>query len=388
MNSMRVITGMLLLVMITGFACNDAAAWSNGGYSADQDNPDYGTHDWILDRALAIQTRDVGFMETTYHARLLLGTEAPDNPAFIGDIGEHHVYYRSTGEVQDDSSAARASSIYANALAYLRSGAYEEAAYCVGVMSHYISDPGVFGHTMGSATDWGAETHHSDYEDHMQSLTWTLSFPTGMMLGNSSAYDATLGLARSVTFGTGQIMPNVWMDAHYSWSNATFSASAFASLHASVGAVAAAINHLMFEANASEPAPKPLPPSPPTALTAVWEKGLGVILTWSAPQSGGTVMAYLIYRSTDPGWRGLLATVSDDVLTWTDQTATPGSIYYYWVASSDSATLSDLTLPASVTIPGHKSSVLAPIVVAGCSAMIAVVGTLLLRDRRLHRVQK
>jgi hypothetical protein len=27
-------------------------AWSNGGYSADPSNPDYGTHDWIAQHAL------------------------------------------------------------------------------------------------------------------------------------------------------------------------------------------------------------------------------------------------------------------------------------------------------------------------------------------------
>ena len=30
----------------------EVSGWSNGGYSADPANPDYGTHDWIAEHAL------------------------------------------------------------------------------------------------------------------------------------------------------------------------------------------------------------------------------------------------------------------------------------------------------------------------------------------------
>ncbi len=41
----------LPLLLIVGLA-SQATAWSNGGYSADPTNPDYGTHDWLAEHAL------------------------------------------------------------------------------------------------------------------------------------------------------------------------------------------------------------------------------------------------------------------------------------------------------------------------------------------------
>jgi len=82
------------------------------GYSVDPDYPDYGTHDWIADNALAIQTGDVTFLSTTHYSQFLLGSEWPDNPNHIGDTTNHHVYYYSGGAIQDDVGADRASAMY------------------------------------------------------------------------------------------------------------------------------------------------------------------------------------------------------------------------------------------------------------------------------------
>jgi hypothetical protein len=235
----------LLLVVATQ---PSVRAWSNGGYSSDPNNPDYGTHDWIADMALTIQTEDVTFLSTTYHAKFLLGTEAPDNPAYIGDSTNHHVYYYASGALQDDKSAVRASQIYQVALGYLNSGDLENAAYYVGAMTHYIADVGVFGHTMGSATDWGTEAHHSDYENYVDAMTGSLVPPTGISLRDSDAYAATLGLAENTTFGHGVIKSNVWMDTNYNWADQTFVASAMASLNESVAFAASVVNHLLVEA--------------------------------------------------------------------------------------------------------------------------------------------
>ncbi len=238
-----------------------ASAWSNGGYSSDPSNPDYGTHDLIADRALSIATADVTFLKTTYHARFLLGTEAPDNPAYIGDTMNHHVYYHATGQLQDDAAAARARETYSEALSYLRSGDLSDAAFYFGAMTHYVSDVGVFGHTMGSGTDWGAEVHHSDYESTMQSNAPTHQLSSDVHSTPIDAYNATLGLALRVTFGSGLIKANVWMDSHYNWSDTTtFVPSAYASLDAAVGAVASSIDSLMAEYGS----PVPTGPGSPT----------------------------------------------------------------------------------------------------------------------------
>ena len=70
---------LLVALSIIVIALPSAEAWSNGGYSADQDNPDYGTHDWIAIAALAMQTKDVAFLMGTYHTEFLLGTEQTDD---------------------------------------------------------------------------------------------------------------------------------------------------------------------------------------------------------------------------------------------------------------------------------------------------------------------
>jgi len=239
----------MAVVLALGVAnCQPAAAWGNGGYSSDQTHPDYGVHDWIAETALNLQTRKVGFLIDKYHAAYLLGTEAPDNPEFMGDTTQHHVYFRSSGQVQDDSCAKRAAQTYAVALGYLRNESYEEAAYDIGVLTHYVCDVGVFGHTMGNDTDWGPEIHHQDYENGVDTRLHLMNSTFNIEPADIDAFNATLNLSRAVTFGEGMIMPNTWMDAHYDWENSTFYNSALASLDAAVAAVASVINHLFLEA--------------------------------------------------------------------------------------------------------------------------------------------
>jgi hypothetical protein len=227
-----------------------ADAWSNGGYSWDPLDPDYGTHDWIAEAALAIQTRDASFLTGDNLVRFLLGTEAPDNDEYIGDHDEHHVYYYATGAVQDDAAGLRAQDMYDLALLADLEDRPADTAYYLGAMAHYISDVGVFGHTMGAVTVWGYEEHHTDYEEEFESIIDSLERPTDMTLSNMSAYDAALGLAKDITFGTGSIKANTWMDDNYEWSDSVFVASAMASLDAAVYSVAATIEHFLWEVGA------------------------------------------------------------------------------------------------------------------------------------------
>jgi hypothetical protein len=362
-----------------------ARAWSNGGYSADPDNPDYGTHDWIADMALTLQTRDATFLTTTYHSLFLLGTEAPDNPQYIGDSTNHHVYFHASGLIQDDISAARASQIYQIALGYLLEGDKQSAAYDIGALSHYVSDPGVFGHTMGAYTDWGAETHHSDYENVVESMTGSLSPPTGMSLGDSDAYNATLDLAKNITFGEGAIKSNVWMDTNYDWSDATFAASAMSSLHESVAAVAAVINHLLIETVSllpPQPSPTPQVPHPPATLT-VSVQGSQVILTWTPPadNGGASITSYAIYRGTDLGSPTHVITISGDTYVWKDESVERGRTYHYWVVAENSVGPSDMTRTASATVPKDSGSLVLPIVLSAISGIFASGGLLLWRRK-------
>jgi hypothetical protein len=372
-----------LLVLFFAIAVQpETIAWSNGGYSSNPDNPDYGTHDWIADEAIAVQTKDATFLKTTYHVRFLLGTEAPDNPAYIGDSTNHHVYYYSSGDLQDGKSAIRASQMYQIALGYLASHDFGNAAYYIGAMTHYVADVGVFGHTMGSGTDWGAENHHSDYENAIESMTGSLSSPTGLSLGDSDAYAATLDFAYEITFGGGAIMPNLWMDTNYSWANPTFVTSAMASLNSSVAAVAAVVNHLLVEAGSPSTPPNPQEPQPPVSLSAT-VIGANIGLSWSPPTNDGgrAVIGYKIFRGTDPDNPSLVTTVADYARSWTDESVEKGKTYYYWVAAENSVGSSGMSTVASATVPGEHNSLLLPVSISSALFAFAAGGVMLWRRR-------
>ena len=375
-------TMVLLALFLTIEVQPQTVAWSNGGYSSDSNNPDYGTHDWIADRAIAIQTEDATFLRTTCHSRFLLGTEAPDNIAYIGDSTNHHVYYYSSGDLQDGKSAIRASQMYQIALGYLASQDLGNASYYIGAMTHYVADVGVFGHTMGSWTDWGTENHHSDYEDVIESMTSSLSSPTGVSLADSDAYAATLDLADKITFGEGAIMPNIWMDTNYNWANSTFVASAMASLNSSVAAVAAVVNHLLVEADSGSTSPDPQAPQPPESLRAT-VTGPYIGLSWSPPTNDGgrAVTGYRIFRGTDPDNPSLAATVADYARSWTDESVEKGKTYFYWVVAENSVGSSGMSTVASATVPGEHSSLLLPVSISSALFAFAAGGAMLWRRR-------
>lgn len=378
---------MLSLALLTVFiAAPVAEGWGNGGYSSDPQAPDYGTHDWIADAALAMQTREVSFLTSTYHDEFLLGTEGPDNPAYIGDTANHHVYYYSSGALQDDSCAVRAAQMYQVALDYLLAGNLEDAAYSIGALAHYVSDVGVFGHTMGAGTDWGAETHHSDYEQAMDSLIQSLPHPVGLPLENQEAYDATLELAREVTFGSGSIKPNTWMDGHYDWSDEAFRASAMASLSASVVAVAAVMNHLLTEAAASAPPPQaPAVPGAPLALHAVAMSDGRVRVTWARPleDGGSPITGYLVFKGNDPLGPEPVAEVGPGVFAWLDERTEEGRTYYYWVAANNSVGTGPMAGPVSITAVRNNSpsAILWALALSALSAAIGATAAAAWRRR-------
>ena len=236
---------MLIACFFAGSA--RVSGWSNGGYSADPTNPDYGTHDWISEHALDWLPLGEKQFLLDNKAIYLYGTELPDNGQAadgIGDTTKHHVYYFANGTLQDDAAADRAAEEYAKAVAAYNAGNFSGAAKQLGIVTHYVVDVTVFGHVMGAATDWGAETHHSDYEDYVLTRTnsYVDDFDSYLVFDGSlstlSAYDAALMLANDTTFGGAENLTCVWMDQNYDWSNATFRNRSGESLNLAVNAVA------------------------------------------------------------------------------------------------------------------------------------------------------
>lgn len=241
---------MLALLSTVFAACtSEVLGWSNGGYSADPANPDYGTHDWIAEHALDwLPPAEKQFLLGN-KAIYLYGTELPDNgqaPDGVGDTAKHHVYYFVNGSVQDAASAVRAQEEYVNAVSAFNAGNFTEAARRLGMVTHYIADMAVFGHVMAEGTDWGAESesNHSSYESYVQTRTNSYADDFNSFLvfdGNLSvlsAYDAALALAYDTTFDVDGDLTCVWMDTYYNWSDATFRNRTGESLNLAVNLIA------------------------------------------------------------------------------------------------------------------------------------------------------
>jgi hypothetical protein len=236
-----------LVAILTNLKMPSAFCWSNGGYSADPFNPDYGTHDWIVQHALDwLPTAEKQYILDNL-AAFLYGTELPDRPSSSGGIGDttnHHIYFHSDGTLQDDASAVRAQEEYENAVEFANGGDLASAVKRLGAVVHYICDVAVFGHVMGSSTDWGSETHHSDYENHVnaETGTYTSEFDVYLVfdgaLSIESTYHAAIQLANDTTFDPNGDLTALWMDQNCDWTNAAFKDRAGESLSLAANAVA------------------------------------------------------------------------------------------------------------------------------------------------------
>lgn len=288
---------MVLLISSAFLPCG--WAWSNGGYSADPPNPDYGTHDWIAQHALDwLPAEEKQYILNNLPA-YLYGTELPDNggaPDGIGDTTLHHIYYSSAGAITDDAAAVRASTEYQDTLNFLKSRDLLAGAKNAGVMSHYIADMAVFGHVMGSSTNWGAETHHSDYETYVNDRTsiYNAEFNTYLsfdgILNTISAYDAAKNLAYDTTFDIDGDLTCVWMDQNYNWNNPTFKNRAGESLNLAVNYLADVLHTL-----SQEPSLDIVPPTTIDNYDDLWHKtDITITLTATDTKSGVAETYYKI----------------------------------------------------------------------------------------------
>jgi hypothetical protein len=70
---------IVLVWTLTMTLTSPAAAYSNGGYSADPSNPDYGTHDYIAQHALDWLPMNEKRYISDHLNDYLYGSELPDN---------------------------------------------------------------------------------------------------------------------------------------------------------------------------------------------------------------------------------------------------------------------------------------------------------------------
>ncbi len=249
---------LLLILLAIAKIHFQASSWSNGGYSSDPSNPDYGTHDWIAHHALDwLPDLEKQFI-LNHLAAYLYGTELPDRPTNQGGFGDslqHHVYYHNDGSLQDDASAVKAQTRYDAAVSYFKNGDLANASKMLGAVTHYIADMAVFGHVMGAGTDWGAEdeTIHSDYEEEVNKGTnsyyddFNAYLAFDGLLSNISAYDAALTLAYNTTFGDNGEFTCVWMNQSYDWDNPLFVNRCGESINLAVNLVADVLHSFSLE---------------------------------------------------------------------------------------------------------------------------------------------
>jgi len=273
----------MLTLATTSASVINGFAWSNGGYSSDPSNPDYGTHDWVAQHALDwLPDQEKQYINDNLVA-YLYGTELPDNGGAsdgIGDTTKHHIYYNSAEVMTDNAAAVRASDEYNNTLNFLRSRDYAKAAKNAGIMSHYIADMAVFGHVMGSDTSWGKEQHHSEYEAYVNEKTssydaqFNIYLTFDGVLNNISAYDAAKNLAYDTTFDVDGNSTCMWMDQDYDWSNPAFKNRVGESLNLAVNYIADVLHTLYLETKSE--ASTPSAPTFPLGTLHLWIIGAAI----------------------------------------------------------------------------------------------------------------
>ena len=223
-----------VLALLMGTA-SPAQAWKNGPpenkvstNAADCQSPPYATHDWIADQAVNLLPREVRLWLTPFRRLLLIGTEAPDYEKIYGACGtpnrgyndtgqgRHDLRFDDAGNVTRDIPAIRAEEEYQKAVAALKMGRGDHAAYYLGAAVHYIGDLAQYGHTIKG------ETHHRDFEAWAARLT---PGPTGSLFDRfiypegglvpRRAYDAVIRTGRYTWKGKPPVLPPEEMDRRY-----------------------------------------------------------------------------------------------------------------------------------------------------------------------------
>jgi len=156
-----------ILLAATGLVCllgvPSAIAWCNGPADSGVGNG-YGTHDWILDRAMQVASETDEQAGAWIDRRVAL--RATDDPDTLDTNSDWHLF-RDKGNSR--GGPQKAASLYYEASQQLKAGDTEAASKNLGLLAHYYGDL-----VQPFHTTWAGHLHkplHTLYEHDVDDLT-------------------------------------------------------------------------------------------------------------------------------------------------------------------------------------------------------------------------
>lgn len=169
---MKIVLILFLVLSLTLSA--SAGPWKNGGESKSVEQVIFGTHDWIVWKALLIANENGEFEWLRANQNyMFFGTEAPDVglsklPADFrahvisdsdgkkyGDTARCHcVLYRNDGTALKTVAVDRIVQEFGKAKRAIKEKRWKYAAFYIGAMAHYAGDLTQFMHLMGKKSRW------------------------------------------------------------------------------------------------------------------------------------------------------------------------------------------------------------------------------------------
>lgn len=167
----RIFVIALTLVLLVGVVPTQAFAWCNGPTKNGSVGSGYGSHDWILDRAI---TKAGAAGTWVRRSAALLTSDDPDTAKWAP--ATQHIF--ETGSCR--GAAQTVSDLYHKAVVAYRAGDRLAASRYLGQLSHCYSDILQPFHTSSVANNY--KTLHTQYEwavdDHQNTRTSSLSWIT------------------------------------------------------------------------------------------------------------------------------------------------------------------------------------------------------------------
>lgn len=149
----RTAIALVLIVLLVGAMPASALAWCNGPAKNGRVGNGYGTHDWILDRAIKQAGAGGSWVA---RSTALLATDDPDSSK---TLAAYH-WYREVGGCR--GAPHMVGELYHKAVIAYRAGDRASASRYLGVLSHYYADITQPFHTTAAAAAYG--TLHRQYE--------------------------------------------------------------------------------------------------------------------------------------------------------------------------------------------------------------------------------